>query len=185
MNDLKKGLRTTYQALKATLPYVLGLRSEYRENTEEYPDRVSARMPEDLPNRVRGLLSNDIERCSGCRYCADVCPVDCIRIETESGQDRNLSWVSVFDIDHSRCMFCGICVESCPTGSLTHTKEYEASTDDLVSLVRAFGRGRVTSGMKEMWAQERQAREAKAEEAAMNELSPVSAELRRRLEGGS
>src|SRR5690349_21871329 len=41
--------------------------------------------------RYRGFLHNDIERCSGCRYCADVCPIDCIHIETEPGPERNLS----------------------------------------------------------------------------------------------
>ncbi|MBI2605603.1 MAG: 4Fe-4S dicluster domain-containing protein [Deltaproteobacteria bacterium] len=97
-------------ALKTTLPYLIGTGERYRAATEEYPDRVSARMPEDLPPRFRGLLRNDIQACSGCRYCADTCPADCIHIETEPGPERNVSWVSVFDIDHARCMFCGLCV---------------------------------------------------------------------------
>jgi len=180
---VRKNLATAYRVLRVTFPYLFGYRSEYRENTEQYPDRVSARMPEDLPAKVRGILKNDIEKCSGCRYCADVCPVNCIEIETEVGPDRSLSWVSVFDIDHSKCIFCGMCVESCPTGSLIHTKEYEASTEKLDSLVMGFGRGWVTQNMKDAWNREQQAKEAKAEEAAVNELSPISAEIKRRLEG--
>lgn len=178
---LKRNLLAAYRAMKATFPYIFGVKHDYRENTEEYPDRVSARMPEDLPNKVRGLLKNDIERCSGCRYCADFCPVDCIKIETETGPDRNLSWVSVFDIDHSKCIFCGMCVEICPTGSLLHSKDYEASTTELGSLVFSFGRGWVTPAMKDAWAREQRVKDARAEEAAVNEQSPISAELKRRM----
>src|SRR5690349_10911975 len=103
---LWRGCETLLMALKTTFPYMVGASENYREVTEEYPDRVSARMPEDLPPRYRGFLLNDIERCSGCRYCAEVCPIDCIRIETEPGPERNLSWVAVYDVDLSKCMFC-------------------------------------------------------------------------------
>lgn len=167
-------------SLRTTFPYLVGASENFKEVTEEYPDRVSARMPEDLPPRYRGFLNNDIERCSGCRYCADVCPIDCIRIETEQGSQRNLSWVAVFDIDHARCMFCGLCVDTCPTKSLQHTKEYQGSVFHLDDLVRSYGRGWATKDMKQKWITEQNARDARADEQAWLEQSPVGAELRRR-----
>jgi NADH-quinone oxidoreductase subunit I/NAD(P)H-quinone oxidoreductase subunit I len=32
-------------------------------------------------------------------------------------------------------MFCGLCVEPCPTGSIQHTREFEASTRNIRNLV--------------------------------------------------
>jgi formate hydrogenlyase subunit 6/NADH:ubiquinone oxidoreductase subunit I len=177
---LRQGIGTLFMALRTTVPYLIGASNSYKEVTEEYPDRVSARMPEDLPPRFRGLIHNDIERCSGCRYCSETCPIDCIYIETEPGPDRNASWVAVFDVDHARCMFCGLCVEVCPTKSLNHTREYQGSVFRLDDLVQSYGRGYATRDMKRRWADEQVARDARAEEQAWLEQSPVGAELRRR-----
>jgi formate hydrogenlyase subunit 6/NADH:ubiquinone oxidoreductase subunit I len=174
------GFGTLLKALRTTLPYMIGASNNYKEVTEEYPDRISARMPEDLPPRYRGFLHNDIEVCSGCRYCSEVCPIDCIHIETEPGPERNVSWVAVFDVDHARCMFCGLCVEVCPTNSLQHTREYQGSVFRLDDMVQSYGRGWATRDMKQRWVSEQRARDAKAEEQARFDQSPVGAELHRR-----
>lgn len=178
--QFRRGLETIVMAMLTTLPYLVGASSKYREVTEEYPDKVSARMPEDLPPRFRGFLKNEIEKCSGCRYCADVCPIDCIRIETEPGPERDLSWVAIFDIDHSRCMYCGLCVEVCPTKSLCHTREYQGSVFQIDDLVQSYGRGWATRAMKERWIAEQTVRDAQAEEQVLLQQSPVGAELRKR-----
>lgn len=175
-----RNCETLFMALRTTLPYMIGAANNYKEVTEEYPDRVSARMPEDLPPRYRGFLRNDIEICSGCRYCSEVCPIDCIHIETEPGPERNVSWVAVFDIDHARCMFCGLCSEVCPTKSLQHTREYQGSVFRLGDLVQSHGRGYATREMKQRWTSDQKLRDARAEEQAWFEQSPVGAELRRR-----
>ncbi len=176
-----KSLRKTLKVLGATFPYFFRYEECHKHITEEYPDRVSARMPEDLPKRYRGFLTNDIDRCSGCRYCSDACPVDCIRIETEPGAQRNLSWVAVFDIDHSKCMFCGLCVEVCPTGSLVHTQEYQGSVYRLEEMVKSFGKGWASRDQKEMWLRDQMASDSMAEETAQLEKSPVGAEIMKRL----
>ncbi len=175
-----KKIKDAFQALKTTFPYFINIDENYKHITEEYPDRVSARMPEDLPKRYRGFLDNDIERCSGCRYCSDACPVDCIRIETEPGAQRNLSWVAVFDVDHSKCMFCGLCVEVCPTGSLKHTQEYQGSVYRLEELVKSFGKGWASKDQKEIWLREQMNSDSRADEYAQLEKSPVGAEITRR-----
>ena len=166
-------------SLKTTFPYFWGISSNYRHITEEYPDKVSSRMAEDLPLRFRGFLYNDIQKCSGCKYCAEVCPVDCIKISTEAGPDQNENWVSVFDINHGKCMYCGLCVDVCPTKSLVHTRTYEGASSSIDKLITSFGKGWATEEMRRVWKQEKAVRDAKAVEKASLQDAPVSAELKR------
>lgn len=173
--------KTIISSLKVTFPYLLGLSDNHKEITEEYPDRVSARMPEDLPVRFRGMIKNDITKCSGCRVCSDICPVSCIRIETETGPDKNKSWVAVYDVDASRCIVCGLCVENCPTGSLTHTREYEGSVFGLNEMVASFGRGWATSDLKDKWRKDQGIKEAQEKERLNMQHSPVGSEFRKLL----
>lgn len=146
-----KGLFSHWNNLKTMFPYLIGFSHQYRATTEEYPDKVSARMPEDLPVRFRGFLSNDIERCSGCGYCKNVCPTDCILIETEQGLEKNTSWISTFTIDHGKCIFCGLCVEYCPTKSLVHTREYEGTVSLPTQLIKEFGKGYLNTEVRAQW----------------------------------
>lgn len=142
------------------LPYLLSRGDFRKEVTEQYPDPVSARTADDLPARTRGLLYNDITKCTGCKSCAKVCPIKCITIQTELGADEAKVWVSVYDIDFAQCVFCGLCVEVCPPASLVHTKKYEGAVYSLPDLVKRFGQGTVTPEQREKWAQIRLAREA-------------------------
>ncbi len=172
-------LSSIWATMKTTVLYLFKVSSARKETTEEYPDRLSARTAEDLPGKSRGMLYNDIQKCSGCRFCSDVCPVDCIYIETEQGPEKNTSWVAVFDIDNSRCVFCGLCVEACPTKSLQHTRQYEGSVYKLESMIYSFGKGFATKEMRTRWQAQQVAKDAMAEEYARLEESPVGAELRR------
>jgi len=51
-------------------------------------------------------------------------PANCIYIEAaENTVRRDLrgrALRSVYNIDYSRCIFCGYCVEACPTDAITH-----------------------------------------------------------------
>lgn len=134
------------------LPYVFRMGELRKEVTEGYPDPVSSKTADDLPPRSRGLLFNDIDRCVGCRDCERICPSQCIHIEEEPGADSSKIWVSVFDIDVSKCVFCGLCVETCQPGSLVHTRQYEGAAYSLTDLVASFGRGQVTPEQKAKWA---------------------------------
>jgi len=131
------------RALKTTVPYLLNHNpnSLRKEVTEQYPDPVSSKTVDDLPPRTRGLLHNEIKECIGCHECEKVCPVQCIHIESERLLDTGKEWVSVFDIDHSQCIFCALCVEVCPTGSLTHSKRYEGAALERKQLIESFGEG--------------------------------------------
>jgi formate hydrogenlyase subunit 6/NADH:ubiquinone oxidoreductase subunit I len=161
LKDVLWGFRSIGGSLMTALPYLLSVRSgELRkEVTEQYPDPISARMADDLPPRTRGLLFNDIERCTGCRECERTCPVRCISIVNEEAGPSKI-WVSVFDIDFSRCIFCGLCVEACAPSSLIHTKQYEGAVYCLPDLVANFGRGQITDEQREKWEELRLAKEA-------------------------
>lgn len=161
IKNVFRGVQSILRSSFTALPYLMNVNSGdlRKEVTEQYPDPVSSRTSDDLPPRSRGLLYNDIERCTGCRECEVVCPTSCISVETELGADVSKVWVSVFDIDFSRCIFCGLCVESCQPQSLIHTRQYEGSVYELPDLVRSFGRGRVTPEQRAKWAVLRQAKE--------------------------
>lgn len=155
------GCRSLGGSFRTALPYLLNVKSGdlKKEVTEQYPDPVSSRGADELPPRTRGLLYNDIGRCLGCKECEKVCPVDCITVETEPGVNPNKLWVSVFDIDLSRCVFCGICVDACSPNSLVHTRGFERSVQNPSDLVASFGLGRITPEQRMKWAKIRHLKE--------------------------
>jgi len=117
-------------------------RNEMRKiDTEFYPDPVSSRGKDDFPARARGLLFNEIEKCTGCGDCAKVCPSSCIGVEASVNARNNRPWVSRFEIDFSKCIFCGLCVEVCEPNSLVQTKEVQPAVFDPKDLKMSFGRG--------------------------------------------
>ena len=42
---------------------------------------------------------------------------------------------SVYNIDYSRCIFCGYCVEACPTDAITHGHSIELAPYDINALI--------------------------------------------------
>jgi formate hydrogenlyase subunit 6/NADH:ubiquinone oxidoreductase subunit I len=133
------------------LPYLFGLGELRKEVTEQYPDPISSRTEDDLPPKTKGTLINNIDRCTGCGDCARVCPSRCIRVETEPTDDLLKEWVSVFDIDISKCIYCGLCVEACIPQSLVHSKKFAVSALSQNELVVSYGRGRLTLEQRQKW----------------------------------
>ena len=109
--------------------------------TIQYPDRTTRPVSEMLPHRYRGLLELQKDICGGCRRCERICPIDCIRVETRKSPETNKLMLVRFDIDMSKCMYCGMCAEACgegATGALRHTREFEGSTGSVDALVFRF-----------------------------------------------
>lgn len=108
--------------------------------TENYPEEPVSFMP-----RYRGIhvLQRDeqgLEKCVGCFLCSAACPANCIYIEAAENTDATRisageRYAKVYNIDYSRCIFCGYCVEACPTDAITHGHEFELATYDINSLV--------------------------------------------------
>jgi len=50
----------------------------------------------------------DLEKCTGCGRCVEVCPVEAIKVENEKAT-----------VDNEECVDCGTCVDECPEDSLS------------------------------------------------------------------
>jgi NADH-quinone oxidoreductase subunit I len=108
--------------------------------TEQYPDE-----PPNFQPRYRGIHvlqrdDNGLEKCVACFLCAAACPARCIYIEAaENTGDVSISagerYAQVYNIDYSRCIFCGYCVESCPTDAITHGHGFELATYNINSMI--------------------------------------------------
>jgi|GEM_PF-361077 len=99
--------------------------------TLQYPDERQV-----MPERFRGFVHNDTDRCDACLQCAKACPVDCIYIETEGkAKDR---FMIRYAIDYNKCIWCSLCTENCHTGSITMSHDYDHSVYDRRSLVYEF-----------------------------------------------
>ena len=83
------------------LPYFFGFGSNRKEITERYPDPVSSQTEEDLPPRYRGILYNDIDVCTGCGDCKDICPAGSIAISSTIGTNRITIRISSTDDTHA------------------------------------------------------------------------------------
>ena len=112
---------------------------------ENYPDGPGPLKGAVFQERFRGLHvlqrdENGLEKCVACFLCAAACPVACIYIEaaentaTEriSGGER---FAQVYNIDYSRCIFCGYCVEACPTDAITHGHDFEIASYNTSTLI--------------------------------------------------
>ena len=108
--------------------------------TENYPEE-----PVHFQARYRGIHvlhrdENGLEKCVGCFLCAAACPARCIYIEAAENTDaQRISaserYAAVYNIDYSRCIFCGYCVEACPTDAITHGHGFELAPSNINELI--------------------------------------------------
>ncbi|MCL6565227.1 MAG: NADH-quinone oxidoreductase subunit NuoI [Acidobacteriia bacterium] len=108
--------------------------------TEHYPDAPVNFMPRYRGIHVLQRDENGLEKCVACFLCAAACPAQCIYIEAaENTAENRISagerYARVYNIDYSRCIFCGYCVESCPTDAITHGHGFELATYDVTALL--------------------------------------------------
>jgi ferredoxin len=65
------------------------------------------KIPRDVLMATYFIRETDEEACTGCGACAEICPVEAVRVEGD---------VAVVDKDW--CIGCGVCNAVCPTGAL-------------------------------------------------------------------
>jgi formate hydrogenlyase subunit 6/NADH:ubiquinone oxidoreductase subunit I len=63
------------------------------------------------------------EVCVGCTFCARTCPD--LAIQVERVDEPGARCLTRYDLDLSKCCYCGLCAEQCPTNALRHTGQYE------------------------------------------------------------
>ncbi|MCB0221765.1 MAG: NADH-quinone oxidoreductase subunit I [Chrysiogenetes bacterium] len=162
--------------------------------TVQYPEvNVKAQLPE----RYRGFLNVDLDVCISCRNCEKACPIDCILIEdvklerksiigNNGKPSKKLLNPTVFNIDLSKCMWCGLCVEPCPTGAIYFTREFERSTSNIRDLYFEFVTPDERKALKEKAKKfaEKEAK-AKAEKAAALAAKKAAEEAAQAEGGGS
>lgn len=125
----------------------------YPTVTVEYPYVLKP-----LVKLARLRIENNFDQCIVCEKCEDACPVHAIEITAERYSEqirrpknsKGQSFegvISKFQIDYSRCVFCGICVKSCPAESLTFDRQFprphfekQALKEDLVHIPRSMRR---------------------------------------------
>jgi NADH-quinone oxidoreductase subunit I len=144
----------------------------------------------ELPKGARAKLYVNIDDCIGCNLCARACPVNCIDIETVAAtSDVDLGktstgnpkrfWLTRFNIDMAKCMYCDLCVYPCPTDCIYMVPEYEYSEFDRSGLVYHF------SNLKpEMVAEvkEKAEKEAAEKKRQKEEIMRKKAEEKKRKE---
>jgi len=101
---------------------------------QEYRGPLNAKLPE----RFRGLLGYVEPKCISCLLCAQICPIEVIRVQGVKVEGRKGKAPTTFRVDYSKCMFCGLCVEICPTDAIIFTRQFEGATFDYATLIREF-----------------------------------------------
>lgn len=141
--------------------------------TELYPEQKV-----ELPAGARAKLYVHIDDCIGCSLCERACPVNCITIDkvkatadvdlgtTSTGNPKRF-WITQFDIDMAKCMYCDLCTYPCPTECIYMVPEYEYSEYDRANLLYRFselGPGQVAE-VKEKAEREAEEQQRKKERA--------------------
>ena len=133
----------TYRAFGETLR---GLKTTFSQLTEgvttvQYPEEKIPVYPRFRGrHRLHKFADTGLEKCVGCSLCAAACPSDCIRVvAAENTPEHRVSagerYAAVYEINHSRCIFCGYCEVASPFDAITMGHDFEMSDYNRSALI--------------------------------------------------
>lgn len=124
----------------------------------------------EISERYRGFHKNDLDECTGCGNCADICPCQAITMVKVPGIEAKPKEGDKGErpqFNYGRCTYCGLCVDVCPTGSLSLSQDFIHIDHATDSFVAVLGKN-----------------EASANEAFVEGHSDLKASLNHRKRGG-
>lgn len=101
---------------------ILGTVLRRKTATIRYPFQEAVR-----PERLRGKIEHDIEKCTGCGLCSRDCPATAITMVESTKTKTKKKPEFRFD----RCIFCGTCEAVCPKKAITMSTSFEMAAFDL------------------------------------------------------
>jgi formate hydrogenlyase subunit 6/NADH:ubiquinone oxidoreductase subunit I len=72
-----------------------------------------------MPDKFRGTVVFDADKCIGCKMCMRDCPSGAINVRKVGEKKFEI------DLDISRCIVCGLCVDVCPKDAIEATDNFE------------------------------------------------------------
>jgi formate hydrogenlyase subunit 6/NADH:ubiquinone oxidoreductase subunit I len=103
-----------------------------RPATEKYPFE---RRP--VPERLRGSLHWDPEKCTGCALCSKDCPANALEVITLDKKAKRFAVRYYVD----RCIYCAQCVQNCRFNCLEMAKdEWELAARQRGPFTVTYGR---------------------------------------------
>ncbi|MDD3655631.1 MAG: 4Fe-4S binding protein [Atribacterota bacterium] len=83
--------------------------------------QVKINSPVTVPEKFRGKIVYDREKCIGCRLCVRVCPSRAIEFLPEEKKIK---------IRIDRCIFCAQCNDVCPVNCLSMSENFLLANED-------------------------------------------------------
>lgn len=109
--------------------------------TELYPAQQQP-----APERLRGKLHWNPEKCTGCCLCVKDCPCDAIELITIDKANKRF----VMRYDLGRCTYCAQCVQNCRFNCLEmSSEEWELAATDKSQFTVYYGREEDVQALKE------------------------------------
>ncbi|MBI5197728.1 MAG: NADH-quinone oxidoreductase subunit I [Nitrospirae bacterium] len=126
MSELLKHGKSLFNSLYISLRHCFN-----KAVTVQYPYQKPETPPAFRGAIALGKDESGKDICIACDACVKVCPSSCIIIESHKGEGKKRE-LDVFDVDMTKCCFCGFCEEICPTEpvAIKLTRLFEYSTNN-------------------------------------------------------